>query len=282
MKQLRYILEALLLYMFYGICKTLTVDSASGFGGWLARSIGPHLAASRKGLRNLQACYPDNSAARNKAIIKDVWNNLGRTLAEYPHLKTIGATRVTLKNKEILDEIFSTKTPAIFVGAHIANWEVMTATALMQLGHIVEATYRAPNNPYVRNLLEKSRSIGGRIPSHPKEASSARTTLKTLKSGGCIGILADQKYNEGIETQFFGRPAMTNAIFATLAQKTDALIVPIQVIRTGGAHFEMIAIDPIDPNLSIEETTQAITNHVEQWVRENPGQWIWLHRRWKT
>lgn len=281
MKQIRYFLEAVIVYVFFGIFKILPLDSASALGGFLARNIGPKLAASRKGIKNLEAAYPENTTQENHEIIRDVWDNLGRTMGEYPHLKTIAAKRVEVVNKDIFDAMLKNDDPAIYIGAHIGNWETMVGWAAINYDTDVDITYRAPNNPFVRTLLERTRSLDGRLRAHPKAAASARSLSKALKSGGKVGILIDQKYNEGIETTFFGHTAMTNTIFAKLAQKNNAQIYPVQVVRLKGAHFKMVAYPPLDPKLSVEDTVQQATSIVEQWIRENPGQWIWLHKRWK-
>jgi len=86
---------------------------------------------------------------------------------------------------------------------------------------------------------------------------------------------------------FFGRRCKANPLLARLAHHFDCPIHGVRVIRLGGRRFrgeltEALNV-PRDPDgrVNIERTMQVITSVVEQWVREHPEQWLWLHRRWR-
>ena len=81
----------------------LPVDAASSLGGYMARRVGPHIRVSRIAIRNIRASLPDNSEAENRRILDGMWDNIGRTVAEYPHLAAINARsagRVQVVNGE--------------------------------------------------------------------------------------------------------------------------------------------------------------------------------------
>ena len=288
MKQFRYLLEACVLYVFYYLCRILPVDAASGLGGWLGRTIGPRLAASRKALRHLEQALPELSEEQRRRTVRDMWDNLGRVLAEYPHLETIGRERTTFINKHILEDLCAKGGPAVFIGGHLANWEVSSAALLTQLGHPVDLTYRAVNNPFADALLRRARTLNGKLRAFPKSRESGKHILRTVKEGRFLGILIDQKYNEGVAVPFFGRPAMTNPIFVQLGQKYDCPIVPVCGKRLKGAHFEIHIAEPLsvfseDGNpLPVEKIIENAHLYLENRIREEPGQWIWLHRRWPS
>ena len=86
MKQVSYFIEAVLVYALYGIFALMGPRMASATGGWIGRTLGPHLGASRKALNNLRLVMPEKSSDEHAAIIRAMWDNLGRVIAEYPHL----------------------------------------------------------------------------------------------------------------------------------------------------------------------------------------------------
>ena len=217
-----------------------------------------------------------------------MWDNLGRVIAEYPHLQEIGKHKTVTLGSEYAKDIFEHKTPGIFFGGHIGNWEVNSTTTLEQLNYAVDLTYRAPNNKWTAKLLDKTRTLNGRLKAHPKSVESGRALLHTLRTGGALGILIDQKYNQGIETLFFGQPAMTNPIFVQLCQKYKCPLIPIRNIREKGCSFtlkiypEISVIDDEGKNRPIIDVINDAQALLEEWIIEKPEQWVWLHRRWKS
>lgn len=286
LKKTRYLIEASLLYTLFFIFKILPPETASNLGGFIGRNIGTHLAASRKAKKNICLAFPDMSQKKQNAIIRGMWDNLGRVIAEYPHLKTISQEYTTVTGYEIIEHIAEYKLPAVFIGAHIANWEINGVASLTHFKRPIELTYRKPNNPWTAELLHKARTLNGQIKAHPKSRDSGRQIIQTLKDGGALGILIDQKYNEGIKVNFFDTPAMTNPIFVQLCQKYKCPLIPIRTVRDKSCHFTLTAYPPLalfDENgapLPVEDVIKQAHDILEIWIREKPEQWLWLHRRW--
>jgi KDO2-lipid IV(A) lauroyltransferase len=107
-----------------------------------------------------------------------------------------------------------------------------------------------------------------------------------LRKGGAICLLVDQRTSEGIKVPFFGRDAFTTPAPAALALKLGAVIVPVSNERREGAHFHVRAYPIIEPpntgdaDRDLLEITCAMTRFIEDRVREHPGQWLWIHKRW--
>jgi len=282
-RYLGYPLEAAFLYLIYGVFMVLPLDAASAFGGWIGRTIGPRLRTSRKTLRNLERALPELTPERRDEILIGMWDNLGRVMAEYPHLDEIWK-RTEVIGAEIVRDIAATKTPTLFFSAHTGNWEVGLLGAARN-GLPVTAVYRRPNNPAVSWLIDRARSVIG---SHmvPKGRDGAREIVATLRKQGAVCIMIDQKMNDGIPVPFFGRDAMTAPAIGQLAFKYNCAVVPVFVERLEGAHFRLT----ISPSLELIESgnrpadVQAlmirINEMVESRVRARPEQWLWLHRRW--
>ncbi len=283
MKKIRYTFEAVLLYVLFGLFKVIGLDAASATGGWLGKTIGPRLAASRKAYKNLQRAFPDLSPEEQKRIITGMWENLGRIVSEYPHLKKIMAERIDFKGKEVFQALPENK-GAVFFSAHIGNWEINSASALPYHERRLNMTYRAPNNPAVDKLLMRSRLLDPRLRALPKTRSSGKAILNAIKNAQYVGIMIDQKYNEGVAVPFFDVQAMTNPLFAHLTQKYKCPLVPIYNKRLKGAHFEVIVGEPLEfeASASIEEIIAAAHSQLESWITDAPEQWLWLHRRWDS
>jgi KDO2-lipid IV(A) lauroyltransferase len=281
MKHIRYLFEAILLGFFLLLSKCLPVAWASGLGGWIGRNIGSRLAASRKAYRNLQMTMPHLSHMEQKQIIMGMWDNLGRVMLEYPHLNHIAANKTEIIGAELFDTLKGKA--AIFISAHTANWECCPPAIYLQTGYQSSSIYRPPNNPYSDWLLKRARSLRGKLSTIPKSKSGTRNIVAALKNNQGIGILIDQKYNRGIKIDFIDKPAMTSPIFAQLAQKFDCPLVPLKIERIKGANFRITVCDPIETKNRIAEDIVAESHDIlEDWIKEKPAQWLWLHRRWMS
>lgn len=281
MKQIRYLLEALLLALLLGLSKILPVTWASNFGGFVGRCVGPRLAASRKAVHNISSSFPDKPATEIEKIVIGMWDNLGRVMMEYAHLPHIGRDRTEIIGAEILERYKNS--PTILFSAHLANWEVCPIAAMTQYGFKVSSVYRAPNNPISDKMLHHARSLKNTLQTIRKSKTGTRHLVKALNENAHIGILIDQKYNEGIAADFFGRSAMTSPAFVQLAQKFNCPLIPLKIERLKGANFRMTILPPLDiADKSIEDAVEESHTLLEGWISARPEQWLWLHRRWEN
>ncbi len=284
LKRLSYLAEAAAAYAAWGLFAVLPVEAASGLGGWIARTVGPRLKPSAIARDNLRRVFPDLSAAEIERIVVAVWDNLGRNVAEYPHLKTIIAERTEIVGGEHIVALGTDGQPGIMIGAHFGGWE-LSGLLGEHLGIPVHAVYRAPNNPWIDRLIRKARGNAAER-CIPKGAQGARTLISVMRRGGHLGMLVDQKMNDGIPVEFMGRTAMTAPAVATLALKFRCPVVPGRIERLPGARFRAVVLPPLplpdsgDTQRDVLDLMERINRLIEGWVRENPSQWLWLHRRW--
>lgn len=284
-KHLRQRLEAAAAWAVWGLFKLLPVDAASGLAGGLARLVGPRLKVSGVARRNLARAFPAMTAAEIETVVAEVWGNLGRVAAEFPHLDWLTRNRVEVVGMDRLHGCRDDGRPGVFVSAHFGNWELGGAMGGRE-GLPITVVYRAANNPWIEDLYRKGRAAsakGGQIAKGPE---GARDIMRVLKGGGHIAMLVDQKMNDGIAVPFFGRDAMTAPAVARFAIKFGCPIVPVKVERLKGAHFRMTFYPPLDLPHSGDihaDMLAAMTDInalLEGWIRARPGQWLWLHRRW--
>lgn len=288
MKMLRYLIEAFFAHVLLFIFWVLPPSLGSAFGGAILGTIGPHMGATKTARKNLERALPGKSPAEYDAILKGMWNNLGRVIAEYAHLKCLGRDRVEFVNREIFQAALDDpEKGAIFAGAHLGNWELSANVVARQCGDKANITYRAPNNPYVEALLQRCRTASGTIKAHPKSRESGRKLMQAMKDKEYIGFLLDQKYNEGVDVPFFGHPAMTNPVAVQMAQKYDVPLIPTRCERLDGARFRVTFYPPLvlkdegGEALPVETVLGQLHILFEDWITERPEQWLWLHKRWR-
>ncbi len=281
-------IEAAAAIVVYSVFRLLPLDWASALGGWLGRTVGPWLPVSERAVRNLGNAFPEKSSAEIKAIVRAMWDNLGRVAAEYPHLSEIDVYnrngRVLTTGGEYVDMLREDGAPGIFFSAHLANWEIVSLGAT-QRGVPVDRVYRQANNRLVEWLYQHGRAAveGALI---PKGSAGARLLLQSLKEGKHIGMMVDQKMNDGIPAKFFGRDAMTAPALAELALRFNCPVVPARIVRLNGARFRLEIEPPLtlvrsgDHQADVAANMAQVNALIEKWVRETPEQWLWLHNRW--
>jgi len=284
-QRVKWRLEAIAYDIISGFMRLFPIDVISGFGGWLVRQIGPLTSKHKIARKGLTLAFPEKSEAEIEQLLKDQWDNTGRTFAEFPlshRIKAFGKDdRVIVEGLEI----FKANAPAITLSGHFANWEVM-ATALTQSGLPVRITYRKINNPHIdARVIKQRESYGTKFLVQKATHKSGRELLTTLKNGESIAILNDQKFNTGLSIPFFGHDAMTAQGAVRLAIKTGRPLLPMVVVRDK-AKFKVTFHKPIELVITGERETDIrngviqITKFIEARIRENPAQWFWVHRRW--
>lgn len=280
MKRLRYLIEAALVRSLIFSFGLMPVEMASNTGGAIAAFIGPRLSASRKAKRHVMSSLHVSETDADK-IVRGMWDNLGRVFAEYPHLPTIYQHHIEVVGEDIAQDLAQGYGPILFFSGHLANWEI-AAPSMRRFGIDVDLIYRPPNNPYVETILQRCRSMDGTLKTYPKSSAGMRQVMGALKNDRRIGILIDQKYNQGVEAQFFGQPAMTSPAFIQLAQKFNCPLIPVRVERVKGPNFRVTIYPSLQLSNPVESLIDDAHRLLEDWIREHPEQWLWLHRRWKT
>ncbi|MBM3584030.1 MAG: lauroyl acyltransferase [Alphaproteobacteria bacterium] len=282
MKSTRYGLEAALVAAGFALLSVLPCRTASALGGAIARLFGPRLPVSRVARRNLRRALPDLDEAGRATTVRAMWDNLGRTVAEYPFLSAIDTRAadgpVVIDGLQHLEAARAAGTALVFVSAHYGNWEILPLAA-GQLGLPLHLVYRQANNPLIERLIQRRRAaVRGAY--HPKGAAAARELIRAVRAGEAIALLADQKMNDGVAVPFFGRPAMTAPAVAELALRYGLPVIPARVDREPQGRFRVTIEAPLAGHDTVIGLLGAINARFEAWIRARPGHWLWLHRRW--
>jgi KDO2-lipid IV(A) lauroyltransferase len=261
----------------------------------ILRRVGPWLPEHRVGRANLAAAFPDKSPEDIERILRGVWDNLGRFSVEFAHLDRIktydpdAAGPWDIEYDEATHKRFHALRldgkPALIFTAHLANWELPAQVAAT---YKLDATvlYRRPNLAAVADAVIKIRagSMGTLVPTG---LDAPIKLMRALEAGSHVAMLVDQYASQGVDVTFFGRKTKANAMLARLARHFDCAIHGVRIIRLPEHRFRVELTEPIAPardadgRIDVQGTMQIITSIVEQWVREHPEQWLWLHRRWR-
>ncbi|MDX2103043.1 MAG: lauroyl acyltransferase [Alphaproteobacteria bacterium] len=284
LKQALWLAEAAIIFPLYALFRLLPMDIASMVGGAVFRTFGPYLPVARVGRTNLRLAFPDLPEIERDVILEGVFENLGRVFAEFPHLSRITRERVEIVGVEFVHAIRDDNWTGMLFTAHLGNWEVLPPICEQQ-NLPLAVVYRAVNNPYLDKLLKHCRNTPrGRL--LPKGREGARQAMVAMAKGEHVGMLVDQKMNDGIAVPFFGRPAMTAPALTQLALRFDCPVLPMRVERLKGVQFR-VTVGPIlvlprtgERDADIREGTAVINRIMEGWIRDRPEQWLWLHRRW--
>lgn len=287
--------EAALVQGLIRLLGSLPPIRAAQLGKAVAGRIGPLISASKTADKNLQFAMPECSAAARKQIIREVWENLGQTMAELVCLKKIkevpeGAAGPGYSLSgwdEHVAPLIEPGKPLLFFTGHLANWEVMPLMAETK-GVEFGFMYRAASNQLVDEMLRQLRqgAYGRKVSMFPKGASGARAAYAHLRQGHALGLLVDQKLDTGVSAPFFGKPAMTMDALASFALKFRCPVLPVHVMRLGPARLRVVCEPPLavpqsgDKQADMYDLVCAMNETVEGWVRQRPGEWLWLHRRW--
>jgi KDO2-lipid IV(A) lauroyltransferase len=289
-EKLRYGAEAAVFFVFMAFFRLLGLETASRVGGWIGRNLLSFLPPDRVARANLAAAFPEKSEGERNAIRRAMWDNLGRVVGEYPHLARFSPhgedPRITYSLPPGLTVEGMKGHALMFLSGHLGNWEVMPILA-HQVGIEGATVVRPPNNPYVADWVARQRRINGPDTMIAKH-NAARAMLGQLRGGKMLCMLADQKLREGIAVPFFGRDAMTTPAPAVLTLKTKAQLVFAANKRLPGPRFHVTVWPELDFVPSGNEAedaralTAAITYRIEEMIRADPAQWLWIHNRWPT
>jgi len=267
----------------------MSVQQASATGRALVRRLGPKTHKHRQIKRNLALAFPTLDTRQRESLACDIWGNFGAVMAEYPHLQTLTAAGSPPFISVVMDDatrtIFEAKQPAIYVSAHLGNWELVAST-IAKSGIPLSVIYGPQSNPVLERMIQAQRkSLGYRLIA---KKNAIRQLVYEIRSGRSVGLLPDQRVDSGEPVPFFGWEAPTTTSPAWLALKLDCPLIPVQMERTGNARFRVVFHRPVVSGDSSGaradplQVTKDLNHLFEDWIRSRPDQWLCIKRRWLT
>jgi KDO2-lipid IV(A) lauroyltransferase len=287
MRRLRYRMEYAGFWCIAKVAALLPLELCADWSAWCWRQLGRFSSRQRRAATQLAQSLPELSEAERTVILTEMWDNLGRVFAETFHLEDIIAdrTRYEMTREPELRQLLASRKHFVIVAMHSANWELAGLGPFLA-GFRIATVVRAINNPYVDAFVMRLRR-----PLYPsglfiKSQDTPRRFIKLMRKGVNVAMMSDLRQASGVEVPFFGRPAPSTSFPALLAVAHDVPILAVRTERLPRSHFRFVwrVLEPIRDGASREDNVQATTaliqNCFENWVRERPGEWLWVHRRW--
>ncbi len=286
MRKFFYLIEFILIKLFFFILIIIGYKNGSNLGDFIGRLFGPIFRSKKLIENNLEQSGIVDKKNYNK-IISKIYGNYGRILAEYPFLKAFRNSKlnkfIEIDGLENLNKIKIEKRRAVFISGHFNNFELM-ALQIEKAGINLCAIYRPLNNVFLNKTMEEIRENFICKNQIKKGRSGTRQIIENIKKGNSVALMIDQRVREGIKINFFGKPASTTTIPAQLIKKYKCDLVPIYIERRKNNYFKMFVSEPIKigNNKSIKQITEHLNKILEKMILKNVDQWIWTHDRWKT
>jgi Kdo2-lipid IVA lauroyltransferase/acyltransferase len=291
-RERRFALEAALASGLSAIVRLLPRRVVLGLGRALGRL---WAALDRRHLRiaeaNLRSAFPDWNEVRLRSTALGVYRHFGAVLLDLLWMEGRSAQELlALADVEGVEHMVRARAAGrgvIAPSGHFGNWELQAIASVPLVGN-VSAIARPLDNPLLDKRLVALRSATGNTVIYKQRALVQ--VLKAIRDGGIVAVLIDQNVQQeyGVFVEFFGRPACTTTVAAAVALKTGAAIVPVHCVLQRNGRYRMVFGPTVEwtgsgrRDQDLVALTQHLTSIIESWVRENPEQWLWLHRRWKT
>lgn len=263
------------------------VHTSPGFARFYTRLLDLAVPRLRRiAMRNLELAYPEKTPAERKAIADQVFDSIARLLTAFARFPLINRQNIhEWIRYEGLEHYLDAKKAGrgvLVATAHLGNWE-LSAFAHALMTEPMHVMIRPLDNPAIDRLVEQRRRLSG---NHLiVKWDGARAVLRALQQNEAVGILIDQNTSaeEGVFINFFGKLACANAAFAKIAARTGAVVIPgFALWDEKEGRYVLRFYPPVPMTGDSKEDTQRLHAVLEAVVREFPGQWLWIHRRWKT
>jgi len=243
---------------------------------------------------SLRTAFGDGmSAGDREAIVKRCFMGMGWGMVEMLYALAHPSTvheKVRVSGRERLDAALARGKGVVAVTAHFGNFPLMML-AFAQKGYPTSAVIRPARDKDLEEFLLKKRSdVGVRtVYALPRNVCVVQS-LQVLRENGVLFLALDQNFGagSGVFVDFFGRKAATATGPAVFAMRSDAVILPMFMVRVGPDRHDIVIEEPIavgpgqDDDEKIYQTTAALTRVIERYIRRYPHEWGWMHRRWKT
>jgi len=287
MKLIKYTFEFLIILSLFLIFKLVGLRISQIIAGFIFKNFGPLFRSKKTSYANLSIAFPNLNDLQKNKIMNNVWINYGKIFSEYMFIEKFRTSpkfsnQIIIENQSELEKIKFSKKPVIFISGHFNNFELM-AMHLEKSGIDLAAVYRPLNNFLLNPIMENIRKKYICKKQIKKGITGTKELLKEFKKGTSIALMIDQRVSEGIESNLFGKKALTTTIPAQFIKKFDVAVVPVYIERLIDNKFKLKIFENIkfSKNDSIDMITLKLNEILEEMIMTNPEQWIWTHSRWK-
>ena len=292
-RRLRHRVEYAVLRVVAAVCGALpavVADRAATLLGWVAARVG----RPRWGVvtRQLRMAFPDATERWRQGVARRSYAHFAREAVAM--FRLAGASRAEilkrtrLVGRELLEEAAREGRGIMVVSGHLGNWEVGAAGVVARGFPMDIVVARQRNRRFDRYLTRARERLGVNV---IPRGDAPRGVLESLGEGRVVGLMGDQDARgAGVFVDFFGTPASTARGPAVLSRRAGVLLATFCAIRLPGwrprYEVRIEAVPGTEPGTgraaAVAALTRAFTRRLEEQIREQPCQYFWHHRRWKT
>ena len=286
MKKIIYFLQSLIIYSFFLISKLIGLKLSRLVFSFIFIKIGNFFKSKKIIINNLEKIDSNLNDTEKENLIKKMWSNYGKTFIEYVHLNLFKkrSSHIKIKNKEILDKVYKSNKPVVFISGHFANYELMSME-LTKANIKLATIYRPLNNLFLNPFMEYLRKTFVCKNQIKKGLSGVKEALNYMEKNYSVALMVDQRVSEGSSIFFFNKEAYTTTLPAQLAIRFNCEIIPIYIARDQNDNFEMEILNPIQITENMKKDKELISKKInsilEDLILRDPSQWILTHNRWK-
>ncbi|MFB9864071.1 lysophospholipid acyltransferase family protein [Rufibacter immobilis] len=241
--------------------------------------------------QNLERSFPDKSAEELRKIEKQFFLNLTDLIVESLKLVSLPVSelrkRVGSKGQELVERQLASGTSVLVLGAHLGNWEYMTAAGNSIFSFPIDGIYKPLANPFFEEFMK---FIRGRFGIHlVRMKDTLRHIIRHKAESRVITLLTDQTPPFG-EIQYWTSflhqetPFYVGADKLRTSFKFPAFFLGMRHVKRGYYEIEFQELLPAPVVGEKEEghpLTEAFARKLERWIEENPADYLWSHKRWK-
>ena len=239
---------------------------------------------------NIELAFPQWSAGDRSALARASMRNIGRSIVEYASLPFLTKAKINeiveFQDMHIWTDLLKRGKGICALAMHVGNGDLANA-ALSLNGYPSHLLSKEFKLKWLNDLWFGVREKHGTKFIPPRNSSFK--CLRALNNNEVVIFVLDQFTGKpiGVKTTFFGVETGTGLGLAVMAERTGAPVMPLVTFRRpDGRHVVRCLPEiPFENQGSKEETqrymTQKYTDVIENWVRQHPEQWMWIHRRWK-
>lgn len=249
------------------------------------------LAHSRRrvALRNVQRCLPAWDAARQRALVREHFQYLGRSLLERGVLWWASPARLRRLIAVEGDVWLAERSEGRFmwVVPHFLALEAAGVASQLFQKRLVTAFYQRQSNPVFDEAIRRGRLRFGRGNVHTRHDNALRL-LRDVREGAAFLNLPDMDFGMKDSTfvDFFGIPAATLLAPARMARSMHMTVQPVLALMRPDGRGYVVKFLPAWPDWPGEDGDEAATRRLNAWIEEqvmeHPAQYLWVHKRFKT
>ena len=256
-----------------------------GLQAGLGRALGRLLyavAGTRRSiaLRNIELCFPEQTAAQHDALAREHFQWLGRSILERGLLWYASPERlrrlIHVEGDVTLAE--HSERPVMWLVPHFMALDVAGAAVLLFQKRKGISIYQEQTDPVMDAAIRRGRLRLGNAEIFPRD-DSGKALFRAIRRGDAFFNLPDMDFGErdAAFVPFFGVPAATLTAPSRLARALGMVVQPV-IAETlpGGTGYRVHFMPPWDdfPTDDALADTAAVNRWIEDQIRTNPAQYF--------